>query len=167
MLGAVAVESGWYYLGPAASNGSKEQLGVIVKELTEVWSLNRIVDWEKVWDDSGPGKTTDYALWRGVPEDSINYVAIGGFFVRSHEKPTFSDTYGMMAVHKDLLLTVSPGDEVWNDGGSGAKADGAVWSISVAGDLNAISTGAFVPVQGYNNPPRDTYALNRLKVITF
>ncbi|KAF8151004.1 hypothetical protein B0H34DRAFT_678718 [Crassisporium funariophilum] len=156
----------WKYLGPAASNGSDDCVGIIVRQTTEFPVLAPIHDWVEVWDDSGSHKRDDFALWRGIPEDAINYVVVGGFFVRSHEKPTSSDSAGMMAIHKDFLLTVTHGREIWNDHGTKAKADGAVWEISTAGYLDAISTGAFVPVQGYNNPPLDTYALNRLDVTT-
>ena len=161
------VGNGWYYLGPAASNGAKDKAGFIVKELTNHNSTFKAlgeIDWKQVWDNKGSGNSSDYSLWRGIPKDEVNYVVVGGFFVRSHSKPTSGDAVGMRAIHRDLILTVKPGEEVWNDAGSKAKEDGAVWSISTAGNLDALDTGAFVPVKGHNHPPSDTYAINRLKV---
>jgi hypothetical protein len=161
----IIVDSGWYYLGPAATNGSKDAVGLIVKDISDDGSILRPVgDWVKVWDDSGSRRFTDYSLWKGVPrlEDQINYVVIGGFFVRSHDKPTSGDAAGIKAIRKDVLTTANPGKEVWNDAGSRASKDGAVWNISVA-HLNVVGCGAFVPVEGHNNPPRDTYAIDRAK----
>lgn len=162
------LEDGWYYLGPAANNGaSSGSPGVVVQPSRQAFRvLAPIEDWEMVWNDGGSGKPTDYALWRGLPkrEDRLDFVVIGGFFVRSHDKPTAEDAAGMMAVHKDALVTVSPGREIWNDAGTGARKDGAVWGTTTDGNLLGIDTGAFVPVEGHNNPPRGTYALNRGQV---
>ncbi len=161
------MEPGWYYLGPAATNGSDNRIGLIVRDKSPRGNILRPVgDWIKVWDDSGSGKSNDYSLWRGVPrpEDQVNYVVLGGFFVRSHNKPTTGETFGIRAIRKDVLKTVTAGREVWNDAGTGAKKDGAVWDISVAGRLDAVDSGAFVPVEGHNNRPQDTYAIDRSKV---
>lgn len=162
------MENDWYYFGPAASKGHKDATGVVVKEVTSHDSTFQAlgeIDWEQVWNDKGSeGNSTDYSLWRAIPKDPVNYVAVGGFFMRSHNKPTSKDAAGMRAIHRDLILTVGPGKEVWTDAGSKADEDGAVWSISVAGNLDALETGAFVPVKGHNKPPSDTYAINRRKV---
>jgi hypothetical protein len=161
------VPCGWYYLGPAANNGeSGGSRGVIVQPAGEKRVLAPITDWEQVWNDYGSGKPTDYALWRGLPAeaDRTNFIVIGGFLVRSYNKPTTGDSYGMMAVHKDALVQASHGREIWNDAGTKANMDGAVWEISTEGHLQAIGTGAFVPVQGYDNPPRGTYALDRHRI---
>jgi len=69
-----------------------------------------------------------------------------------------------MAIHKDALITVSAGREIWNDAGTGASRDGAVWDISTGGNLETLITGAFVAVEGYNNPPRATCAIDRHRV---
>ena len=159
------VPSGWYYLGPAASNGSNDCVGVIVRETSYDKALAPIVDWEKVWDDSGSGKPTDYSLWRGVAQD-LDFIVIGGFFVRSKNKPLSEDTAGMMAVHKDLVVDVWPGQQIWNDAGTGAIQDGAVWDISTKGNEHAVNTGAFVPVRGHDTPPHFTLALDSAKIIT-
>lgn len=167
---AITVEPGWHYLGPAANNGSKDAVGLIIKDMSDDGSILRPVgDWVKVWDDTGSGKPKYYSLWKGVPrlEDQVDYVVIGGFFVVGDDgyyKPSSADAAGMMAICKDVLTTVSPGREVWNDAGSKATKDGAVWDISVAGHLEAASCGAFIPVDKYDTPPRDTYAINRAMV---
>jgi len=161
------LEEGWYYLGPAANNGNSHgSPGVVVKAAGGMRVLAPITEWTMVWKDAGSGKPTDYALWRGLPAvaDCIDFIVIGGFFVRTHNAPTQDDSRGMMAVHKDALVTVRPGSEIWNDAGTKASQDGAVWEISTEGHLQAISTGAFIPVDGHNNPPRATYALDRNRI---
>lgn len=161
------MEPGWYYLGPAANNGGTScRRGVVVKPAGEARVLAPIADWEKVWDNTGSINIWSYSLWRGVPsaEDSLNFVVIGGFFVRSLNKPTAEESRGMMAVHKDVLVTASPGKEVWNDAGTIAFKDGAVWDVVVDGNPQAVGTGAFVPVDEHDKPPRITYALNRDRI---
>ena len=156
----------WFYLGPAATNGS-DAFGLIVKDLSSDGHILRPVgDWVQVWNDAGSGKSTDYSLWQGVPrvEDRANYVVLGGYFIRSHNKPNEIETRGIRAIHKDVLKLVKPGREVWNDAGTGAKLDGAVWDISVAGQLDAINPGYFIPAPNHNTPPVDTFAIERTKV---
>jgi len=123
------VKDGWYYLGPAANDGDGAGVdGLLVQPARDVEVLVPVTDWEMVWKDRGSGKRTDYALWRGLPapENRINYVFLGGYFTRSYDKPSSDETIGMMAIHKDALITVSAGREIWNDAGTGANKDGAV-----------------------------------------
>jgi len=153
---------GFFYLGPSATNGSNDASGVIVKEI-EPGALGTISDWVQIWNDTGSGKKIDYSLWTAVPEDP-NYVALGGFFVRTHQKPTIDDTRGLRTIRKDLVTKVKPGREVWNDLGSKAHADGAVWNISTVGNLLALDAGTFIPAAGFNNPPAETWAIDRSKI---
>ena len=164
------MEPGWHFLGPAATNGSNDAVGIIVKDNSSDGSILRpIGDWVKVWDDSGSRKSFEpvtHALWRGVPryEDRDNYVVLGGFFVHNNKKPAAGECAGMKAIHKDFLKIAQAGREVWNDAGTGAKNDGAVWDISVAGSLDTINPGYFIPVPGHHLPPSDTFGINRNKV---
>jgi hypothetical protein len=116
-----------------------------------------------VWDDNGSGAGSNFALWAAVPEDP-NYVALGGFFVRSYDKPTIDQTRGMKTIRSDLVTKVMPGREVWVDQGTGATMNGAVWNISTVGNLKALDAGGFIPVQGYQNPPEDVFAIDRSKI---
>lgn len=164
---AISVEPGWHYLGPSATNGSDDAVGIIVKDNSSDGSiLHPVGDWNEVWNDAGSGKSTDFSLWRGVPllEDSFDYLVLGGFFVRSHDKPSPEETAGIRAIRKDVLELVQAGREVWNDAGTGARLDGAVWDISVAGHLDAINPGHFIPVPGHNIRPNDTFGIDRTKV---
>jgi hypothetical protein len=166
----LSVDPGWHYLGPAATNGPDDVVGIIVKDKSTNGSILRPVgDWIKVWDDHGSGKGTDFSLWRGVPrdEDRVNYVVLGGLFIRSHNKPTTGESAGIRAIHKDVLKVVLAGREVWTDAGTGADKDGAVWDISVKGQLDAINPGYFIPVPGHNIKPVDTFGIDRSKVVTY
>ncbi|KIM83366.1 hypothetical protein PILCRDRAFT_97217 [Piloderma croceum F 1598] len=156
------VHFGWYYLGPAATNGSNDAYGLVVNEIVP-GTLGQVNDWVQVWSDAGSGNGTDFSLWRGIP-DNPAHVVLGGIFVRSHNKPTIDESRYIRTIDKDMLVTAKATPEIWNDMGSGARADGAVWGISTAGNTKAINTGAFIPVQGYNNPPGVAYALDSTKV---
>lgn len=139
--------------------------GVVVKPL-EPDTLVDVASWEKVWTDNGSRKPLNFSLWRGVAS-SADYVVVGGFFVASSDPwypPSPELTQGVKAVHRSVLLTAAYGREVWNDHGTGAGPNGAVWNTSVVGFVDALDTGAFVPVEGYNNPPRLVYALDRSKI---
>ena len=50
---AISVESGWYYLGPAATNGYRDAVGIVL--IPEGSILRPVGDWAKVWDDAGSG----------------------------------------------------------------------------------------------------------------
>ncbi|KAG6918455.1 hypothetical protein DXG01_014332 [Tephrocybe rancida] len=158
------LDPGWYYLGPAANNGfpSPPITGIIIKpEYGGV--VAPIDDWELVWSNTGSGNKNDYALWRGLPANRVDFVVIGGFFTRSNQKPTAEDSRDMVAIHRDALIHVTHGKEVWSDRGSRARSDGTVWDISTDGFIDAVGTGAFIPVEGYY-PPRDALTLNRRKL---
>ena len=154
------VSEGWYYLGPAATNNDNTPgTEIVVREL-EPGVLVDVADWIQVWNDTGSHKKTDFALWRGVGP-SPDYVVVGGFFTRSHKKPTAQEAKGIKAIHKLALHNTAPGSQVWTDKGSKAKEDGAIWGISSFG---VVPTGAFVPVKGYNNPPQELYGLQSHQV---
>ena len=150
------VPEGWFYLGPAATNSSNAPgTGVVVREL-EPGVLVDVADWIQVWNDAGSGTSTDFALWRGVGP-TPDYVVVGGFFTRSHNKPSLEEARGIKAIHKLALRNTGPGSQIWTDKGSGADEDGAIWSIST---LGVVPTGAFVPVRGYDSPPQELYGLH-------
>ncbi|KAJ3565822.1 hypothetical protein NP233_g7399 [Leucocoprinus birnbaumii] len=162
-----ALDEGWYYLGPTANNGNAQgRPGIIIQPAGKERVTAPIVDWEQVWNDGGSGKSSDYALWRGLvaPEDRDNFVVLGGFFTRSHAKPTVDDSMNMRAVRKDIVIQVAAGSEIWTDRGTGAREDGAIWGISTDGFFQAVGTGAFVPVLGYDKAPTEVYALNKDKL---
>ena len=102
-------------------------------------------------------QSTDFALWHGMGS-TPDYVVVGGFFTCSHKKPTAEETRGMKAIHKLTLRNTAPGSKIWTDKGSGAKEDGALWSIS---SFSGVPTGAFVPVRGHNNLPWELYGLQK------
>ncbi|EDR03514.1 uncharacterized protein LACBIDRAFT_191523 [Laccaria bicolor S238N-H82] len=154
------LSEGWYYLGPAATNNSNTPgTGIVVREL-EPGVLVDVADWTQVWNDTGSHNKTDFALWRGVGP-TLDYVVVGGFFTRSHNKPTTDEAKGIKAIHKSALHSTGPGSQIWTDKGSKAKEDGAIWGIST---IDVVPTGAFVPVAGYNNPPQELYGLQFVEV---
>lgn len=51
--------------------------GLFVQPAGDVEVLVPARDWKMVWNDHGSEKSTDYALWRGLPapENRIDYVS--------------------------------------------------------------------------------------------
>ena len=152
------VSEGWYYLGPAATNSDGTPgTGIVVREL-EPGMLVDVADWIQVWNSAGNSGSADFALWRGMGP-TPDYVVVGGFFTRSFNKPTTQEARGIKAIHKLALHNAEPGRRIWTDEGWTAKENVAVWGISSSG---VVPTGAFVPVKGRNNPPRELYGLQKV-----
>ena len=53
---------------------------LLVKEIEPNTVMAPVVNWERVWDDHGSGKSHDCSLWRGVASDPVEYKVIGDFF---------------------------------------------------------------------------------------
>jgi hypothetical protein len=158
------VEDGWFYLGPGATtNGQGGLTGAILKPSMENL-LADIVSWERVWEDDSPGRLCTRVLWRGFPDDRVDFEVVGGVFTRSYDPPSAEFTKGMKAIHKDALITAKAGVEIWTDEETRSLKSGSVWNISTDGNLQGINTGAFVAMNTRYTPPTTTYAINRNKV---
>lgn len=141
--------------------------GIIVQEL-EPGVLVDIDQWRPVWNDEGSGKSDDFALWNGVNSfgpPGEEYIALSSLLTRYWHKPTAEDTQGIKAVRRDVVVTIQPHAQVWTDKGTGAPEDGAVWTISAKLNRDAVETGAFVAVSGFDNPPSPVYGLDLSRVI--
>ena len=68
---------------------------------------------DPMWNSAGNRKSTDFALWRGM--GTPDYVVVGGFFTRSHNKPTAEETRSIKAIHKPALRNTAPGSQIWTD----------------------------------------------------
>jgi hypothetical protein len=157
------VPVGFFYLGPIATSQKTAPSGYIVKELVS-GILGKVGGWSQVWNDRGSGKKTDFALWRAL-EANPDYISLASYFTRSWDPPTGDPTYFIRTVKADVLLPVKADYELWNDHGTGADEDGAVWQLKETQE--AAIPGAFVAVRGYNNPPSPVYGLSRVQISTF
>ncbi|KAH7290528.1 hypothetical protein KP509_30G052000 [Ceratopteris richardii] len=169
------VGSEWYYLGQVAFKGEGEVSGqtVVVQEVVKNSGVLTEVDrWDAIWNDVGSGKRNDYSLWHGIAGDPVDYYVVGDFFVggRSSETaPTAEETKGIRAVHRRCLVEGAIGNQVWNDAGSKANSDGAVWEIVPAGNENIDMTNVkatFASVKSRSAKPQGpVYLLKRSAVV--
>ncbi|KAF8909592.1 hypothetical protein CPB85DRAFT_1307380 [Mucidula mucida] len=157
------LDADWYYLGQGAeSNWNNAPLGIVVHAL-EPDALRDVVGWERVWDDAGSHKGTDFALWRGIPPND-EYVVVGGIFStnKGWAEPDYDQRRGIKAIRRNLLVTDDT-FQVWNDKGTHAAKDGSVWKTW---SRNGASPWALIPVKGYDAPPRDmSFSLDRSKTL--
>jgi hypothetical protein len=108
----------WAIKIPARSDA--QRAGLISDAL--LFDYTQVFQW--VWDDKGSGAHRDVGFFRPVPRPG--YYALGHYAHASHATPT------------DIVIVVKekqPGalaaplnyEWIWNDAGSGANRDGAVW----------------------------------------
>ncbi|KAG0247338.1 hypothetical protein BG011_001642 [Mortierella polycephala] len=139
-------EEGWCWLGQSYQNDKV----LLVREKTP-GSLCDIADFAKVWDDRGSGKERDFNLWDPVPRIGT-FKALGGFFqggMLNQNPPQYDKN--LRAVRKDLLIEATvEGCDVWNDAGTGARQDGAIYPI-VPVDDQGLNLGFFQAFGKHNN----------------
>ncbi|KAF9027295.1 hypothetical protein BDZ89DRAFT_1066951 [Hymenopellis radicata] len=146
------LDTDWYYLGQGAeSNWSHAPFGIIVHAL-EPDALKDVVGWERVWDDAGSHKGTDFALWRGIPPNE-DYVVVGGIFSTNPgwAEPNSEQKRGIKAIRRNLLV-MDDTFQVWNDTGTHASKDGSVWKTY---GRSGPSPWALIPRYSHSAPPRD------------
>ncbi|KAF8909608.1 FDS protein [Mucidula mucida] len=146
------LDTDWYYLGQGAeSNWDHAPLGIIIHAL-EPDALRDVVGWERVWDDAGSHKSTDFALWRGIPPNE-DYVVVGGIFSTKPDwaEPDSEQKRGIKAIRRNLLV-MDDTFQVWNDKGTHASKDGSVWKTW---GHSGPSPWALIPMNSHSAPPRD------------
>ena len=133
---------GYYALGhyAHASHAMPHDIVIVVKE-KKPGALIAPLNYEKIWTDSGSGANSDGAVW--WPSCPSNYVALG-LVTTSGAKPPLD---AVRCVRQDLTAQAEVGDQIWNDGGSGAKQNFAAWRIKAssapAGEAY-VSPGTFI-----------------------
>lgn len=95
--------------------------------------LKAPVDFQLIWKDKGSGAKADGSVWRPVPPEG--YVALGDVFQGSWDKP---NPASYACVRKEFggrryVREAEIGSSIWDDRGSGADADVAVWRVQAPG----------------------------------
>ncbi|GBG86920.1 hypothetical protein CBR_g44375 [Chara braunii] len=160
-LTAVELGQGWRVLGQLIRPNYKDISGVGVTIVARnVNSSNPVllppVDYERIWIDSGSGASRrpvnrafehpmDGSVWRPLPAQG--YVCLGDMFVGSHTKPApgLDPMAAHVCVRADYAREAAIGEFVWDDRGSGATYDCALWRIDNAGYMWSVES----LVQGY------------------
>jgi hypothetical protein len=113
-------------------------------------ALTRPVGYFPVWDDTGSGAKQDGSVWR--PACPGSYRAMGDVTSSSHTVPALDE---VVCVHETALSAANPGNEIWNDTGSGARRNFAAWDIvSLGPDANFsyATRGLFFADASHNRP---------------
>ncbi len=82
------------------------------------------IDFSQIWNDKGSGGTHDGSVWFAVPPDG--YFSIGFVGQTGYNKPVIPS---YACLRKDLCVDTTPGQLIWNDKGSGANQDVAIYQI--------------------------------------
>jgi|GEM_PF-582028 len=86
--------------------------------------IKRPTGYREVWNDHGTGTKQDCSIWYPTPPDG--YVSVGYVANNKYDKPAL-DNYACL--RHDLVGPIDPGAQIWNDLGSGAKMDVALYEI--------------------------------------
>jgi hypothetical protein len=163
------LSDGYFWVGQYAQSsygqpGNDAQLLIIQPSRPSAVALP--TSWVQVWNDHGSDRSNDYSMWKPVPP--TDYVALGHlvrFNIGDYNPPSGDEIAGFRCVHKTLATQVADvGTLIWNDQGSRATQDGAIWQIVPTDTSEAFSAGTFYTTQGYGtpqNPLNDMHCLLR------
>jgi hypothetical protein len=99
-----------------------------------------------VWKDEGSGGNQDGAFWEPIAPSG--YVALGTVVTASWTQPSLT---AIVCLREDLVWTEDIGDLIWNDKGSGADKDLALWNLPPS-TTTFISSGSFCANASHAKP---------------
>lgn len=106
-----------------------------------------------VWKDKGSGADKDGSFWAPTPPSG--YVACGHVVQRGYDEPKVKDRTDVVCLRVDLATQVDLGGLIWNDKGSGADKDVAVYTVP---GLNVIFA-----VPNYDTPSFEVWVPKNMK----
>ena len=126
--------SGFYYVGHYAQGDHNDPAGaaLLLKEVAGSGTplLAAPIGFKKVWDTDG-SKASTAAFWYPVPPDG--YVSLGVVVTANKNTPTASTFPLLRCVRMDWATYGTSGIQVWNDDGSGASKDLAIYAVGTPG----------------------------------
>ncbi|KAL2129179.1 hypothetical protein VTI74DRAFT_8107 [Chaetomium olivicolor] len=111
------------------------------------------IDYQPLWTDRGSGSSADGSFWRPVAPPG--YIAVGDVANAGYSKPDLDQVWCLRA---DLVADgVYKDSAVWDDKGSGAKADASFWDIiprasNSASEYIPVLAGTFRCNMAYQQP---------------
>ncbi|MBS7529676.1 Vps62-related protein [Hazenella sp. IB182353] len=111
------------------------------------------IDFQFIWNDSGSGGQNDGSIWR--PICKAGYVSLGSVATNHYSKPSLSS---ITCVRQDFTVEVNVGDLIWNDSGSGANSDVALYQIK-SNLPYVLTSGSFYAQNNYSAPVGPVYGL--------
>ncbi|MDY7229769.1 Vps62-related protein [Hyalangium rubrum] len=148
---------GFYSLGdvamPDGAGGPSPRMTFVVQGEGDL--LARPVDYTWVWSDWGSGGTYDGSFWE--PVAPAGYTCLGSVGVLGYNKPS---TDLIRCVKSEYVLPANP-NWVWNDSGSGADHDVALWQ-AVPADHRGLHASTFIARPSHSDTGGSRYwALNK------
>ena len=148
------VPDGWFFFGDYGQGNYKSPTGTVMvvkvsNDNSEAPALKAPNGWAQVWNDSGSGADEDGSFWAPLPPPG--YVAVGHVAMKGHDEPK-KDTPNinkLMCLRVDLAKQVNLDVLIWDDKGSSADEDVAVWKITQLGSIFAVTK--------YDDPPRGVW----------
>ena len=144
------ISPGWSIIGDYAQGdyGNPSGTSLIVQAVNDPTNslLASPVGYTEVWNDHGSGGDNDGSIWFPVPPEG--YVTIGFVGQTGYNMPNIPN---YVCVRQDLATATTVGGLIWNDHGSGASGDVALYQN------NGVS-GAFVAQPNYNPPTINAFA---------
>ncbi|MFJ2412345.1 Vps62-related protein [Pseudomonas sp. NPDC087814] len=117
-------------------------------------ALRPPVDFERVWEHSGPRARANFSIWR--PTAPEGYVAMGLVCGLGNDKPPRNT---IRCVREDLVTQAYVDQLIWSDQGSGAHRDFSAWGVSPSQAAPAqayLAPGTFTGAEGYAKPTRQS-----------
>jgi hypothetical protein len=113
-------------------------------------ALQPPVGFELIWQDTLSGGLNDVSVWNPIPP--LGYVCMGAVAVAGYTPPQIAQ---LRCVHAQLVQR-GLSAYTWNDAGSGALWDGALWSCIAGGPADpgasGLVTGGFVARRHGDDP---------------
>lgn len=159
----------YYWVGQFAQNqyGSPVNgAALLIVQPNRASALARPVQFVPVWTDSGSGRSNDYSLWQPIPP--TDYVALGyiaRFNVSNYDPPSGAEIEGFRCVHKSLVTNgANTGPQIWNDAGTRARQDGAIWPIVPLDSTAGLASGTFLATDTHNQPQNPVHTVSCVRL---
>jgi len=158
--------AGFFAVGHFGQGGYGPPNGVVavVKELIP-GALARPVRYEAIWTDSGSGSDRDGAFWRPIPPAGytcLGVVVTGYNFGTGYAPPSLDE---VRCVRTELATPATIDRKIWDDSGSGADRDLAVWHL-VPNGVGGVYLGTFACGSSYENAPEQPVYVLREAAVT-
>ena len=140
-------------LGDVASDSNaKPTANALLIKVLKPGSAVHPTGFTRVWTDAGSGGKYDIVIY--TMQAPSGYTCLGSV-VTTGGLPD-KKKYCCIA---NGYLTKGDWKETWNDAGSGADADGSVWTVISGPDPHAIEGGNFIGKQGHSKPASSGFLL--------
>lgn len=142
--------AGYGLLGDVAVAGYDMPTAPALAVLDDPIALQPPVGFELIWQDTLSGGVNDVSVWN--PIAPLGYVCMGAVAVAGYTPPLIAQ---LRCVHA-LAVQRGLAAHTWDDAGSGALWDGALWSCLAGGSedpgASGLVTGAFIARRHGDDP---------------